>query len=171
MRQTMLGLAAVGALSAGVGCASSVPPSAKAAQVEQMQCPDPSAQQDDLRLLQGTTVLRAEPIYAHVLTGKNDSEDRVGGAKLIIRPPEGVSPERMTRILQCHSARALLGQVDPSQLPGDPYVLPDAWLDIDVKPEAGNFSVTLQSDSVSKNIQVLSQATSYAGAHRPAAIP
>jgi hypothetical protein len=122
-------------------------------------------------MLETTTVLRAEPLYSHIITGKNNAEERVSGAKLLIRPPAGVSAERLTRTLQCHSARVLLGQVDRSQFPDDPYFLPDAWLDIDVKPEAGNYAVTLQADSVSRNLQVLSQASAFAGAHRATATP
>ena len=38
-------------------------------------------------------------------------------------------------------------------------------------PEAGNFAVTLRSDSVSKNLQVLNRATAFAGTHRDTATP
>jgi hypothetical protein len=171
MKNRMSAAALVGTAFTLAACATSARPSARAAQVERIQCSDPTAQRDDVALLQTTTVLQAEPIYSHVISGRNNAEDRVSGAKLLVRPPEGVSAERMTRILQCHSARVLLGQVDRSQFPDDPYVLPDAWVDIDVKPEAGNFAVTLQSDSVSRNLQVLNQATAYAGTHRQGAIP
>jgi hypothetical protein len=152
-------------------CAATVPPSAKAAHVERIQCAGSTAAQDDLRLLQTTTVLKAEPIYSRVITSKSNAEDRVSGAKLVIRPPEGVSAERMTRTLQCHSARALLGQIDGSQLPDDPYFLPDSWLDIDVTPEAGNFAVTLRADTVSKNLHVLAQASAFADSHRASSNP
>jgi hypothetical protein len=172
MTKPMVAVAgAMGAVCVLAACATGVPPSAQAAKVERIQCSDPTAQHDDVRLLRTTTVLKAEPIYSHVISGRNNAEDRVSGAKLLVRPPEGVSAERMTRVLQCHSARVLLGQIDRAQFPDDPYVLPDAWVDIDVKPEAGNFAVTLQSDSISRNLQVLSQATAYAGTHRENAIP
>jgi hypothetical protein len=135
-----------------------------------VQCPGAKTAQGDLRLLETTTVLKAEPIYSLVHTGGNE-EDRVSGAKLLIRPPEGVTADQLTRVLQCHSARVLLGQVDRSQLPDDPYWLPDAWVDIDVTPEAGNFAVTLRADSVAKNIQVLNRATAFAGTHHDTATP
>jgi hypothetical protein len=72
------------------------------------------------------------------MTSNNNSEERVSGAKLIVRPPAGVSAEQMTRVLQCHGARVLLGRVDSSAIPDDPYWLPDAWVHIDVRPENGN---------------------------------
>lgn len=152
------------------GCAANVPPSAKAAQVEQMQCTGSKTSQDDLHLLQASTVLKAEPIYSRVHTNGNE-EDRVSGAKLLIRPQEGVTADRLARVLQCHSARVLLGQVDRSQLPDDPTWLPDAWVDIDVTPEAGNFAVTLRSDTVAKNLQVLNRASAFAETHRNTATP
>jgi hypothetical protein len=159
----LLALAAACALAA---CAEGQPPKVKAATITRTQCADPSAASDDVALLRNTTVLKSEPIYSHVIMGNNNAEDRVCGAKILVRPPEGISAERMTRILQCHSARALLGQIDRSQFPDDPYVLPDRWIDIDVKSEGGNFAVLLSADSVSSNLQVLSQANAYARGRR-----
>jgi hypothetical protein len=163
----MAGVSVTCVLSA---CAMNAPPAARAAEIERMQCASGSASPDDVRLLQATTVLKAEPIYSRIHTNSNE-EDRVSGAKLLIRPPEGVSADRLTRVLQCHSARVLLGQIDRSQLPDDPYWLPDAWLDIEVTPETGNFAVTLRADSVSKNLAVLSRATAFADTHHSVGNP
>jgi hypothetical protein len=165
-----LGFAGVAAASLVAACAVNVPPQAKAARVEQAQCESGQSAQDEVRLLQTTTVLKAEPIYSRLHTNGNE-EERVSGAKLLIRPPEGVSADRLAQVLQCHSARVLLGQVDRSQLADDPYFLPDAWVDIDVRPEAGNFAVTLRADSVSKNLAVLSRAAAFADTHHAAAAP
>jgi hypothetical protein len=160
-------LGVAGALSA---CAMNAPPTAKAAEVERTQCADNGAAQDDIRLLQATTVLKAEPIYSRIHTNTGE-EKRVSGATLLIRPPSGATADRLAAVLQCHSARVLLGQVDRSQFADDPYWLPDAWLDINVTPEAGNFAVTLQADSVAKNIEVLSRATAFADTHHAVANP
>jgi hypothetical protein len=146
-------------------CAAKVAPAAKAASVEQLQC-DHRPSGEEMSVLQSTTVLGASPLYSHVITGKNDSEERVTGAKLLVRPPEGVSPELLTRIIQCHSARALLGQVDTSHFSDDPYWLPDAWLDIEVKPDNGNYAVVLQAESVPDGLKVLHRATAFAETHR-----
>jgi hypothetical protein len=87
------------------------------------------------------------------------------GAELVIRPVEGMTAERLTRTLQCHSARVLLGQVDRSQLSDDPCVLPDEWLDIHVVAENGNVAVSVEADSVTKNLQVFNGATAYVDSH------
>jgi hypothetical protein len=163
--------------TAGLGCAiaacggSYTSPATKAASVEQIQCRRGALPGEDVRVLQTTTVLSAMPLYSHVITGKNDSEDRVTGARLMVRPPEGVSAERMTRILQCHSAQVLLGQVDTSRLADDPYYLPNAWLDIDVKPESGNFEVVLRAQSIPDGLAVFHKATAFAESHRTTAEP
>jgi hypothetical protein len=103
------------------------------------------------------------------MTSNNSSEERVCGAKLIVRPPAGVSAEAMTRALQCHSARVVLGAAAAVQ--DDPTLLPDGWVDIDVKPEEGNFAITLSADTVRENLQVLGRATRYAGEHQLATQP
>jgi hypothetical protein len=145
-------------------CAAGMPPAAKATEVEQAQCSN-GGPQDDMRLLQSVKVLKAEPIYARVLT-KTGEEERVNGATLVIRAPEGVPADKLAQLLQCHSAAVLLGQIDRSKFYDDPTWLPDAWLEIDVKPQAGNFAVTLSANTVARNLQVLQRATAFADTHR-----
>lgn len=143
-----------------VGCMSaSVPPATQAARVEQQQCSGTIAQADE-QILKNTTVLNVSPIYGHVHTSYNDYEARVNGATLVIEPPPGVTPEQMARILQCHCARTLLGQIDQAQVQNDPYSLPNKWLDIDVKPEAGKYTVSVNADSVQNGLDVLARAKS-----------
>lgn len=165
MKDVLLVVAAAGVACSFTACAGKVAPADKAASVEQLQC-DGRAPGDDLQMLQNTAVLRASPLYSHVISGKNSTEDRVTGARLLVRPPEDVSPERMTRILQCHSARALLGQVDTSRFADDPYWLPDAWLDIQVTPDNGNYEVVVRADSIPDGLQVLRRATAFAESQR-----
>lgn len=145
-------------------CASSPAPSVRAAEVERVQC-DTGTPEQDAELLRGVTVLRVRPLYSHILTGNNNSEERVNGAQLLVRPPVGMSAEALTRILQCHSARVVLGRASPTAVPNDPYWLAEGWLDIDVRPEQGNFEVTLSADSVSNGIRVLGRANRYADDH------
>jgi hypothetical protein len=145
-------------------CAAKMPPAARATQMEQAQCSN-GATQEDVRVLESTRVLKAEPIYAYMHTNDND-EERVNGATLVVRAPEGVSADKLAQLLQCHSAAVLLGQVDSSKFSDDPTWLPNAWLDIDVKPQAGNFAVTLNANTVAGNLQVLHRATAFADAHR-----
>jgi hypothetical protein len=149
-------------------CASAAPPATRAASVEQVQCDSSATAQD--ALVRSTKVLSVQPLYSHIMTS-NTSEERVDGAKLIVRPPSGVSAEQMTRILQCHSARVLLGQVNRDAVRNDPYWLADTWVNIQVKPENGNFAVTVSTDTVREGLEVLGHANQYADDHLVAAAP
>jgi hypothetical protein len=115
-------------------------------------------------------VFSVEPLYSHIMTASG-SEERVDGVKLLVRPPPGVSADQMTRILQCHSARVLLGQVNPDAVRSDPYWLPDSWVNIQVTPENGNFAVTVSADTVRDNLKVFGRANRYADDHMLATDP
>jgi len=158
---------AVALFASAVGCSSTPRPAAVAAGVERVQCDRASASQDEL--VRSMRVLSVEPLYTHVMTG-NTAEDRVNGAKLVVRPPEGVSAEQMTRVLQCHSARVLLGQI-ASKIPNDPYALPDQWVHIAVRPQDGNFAVILSADTVRENLELYGRANHYADEHMLATDP
>jgi hypothetical protein len=164
MLKTIFALTPIAA-SLVCACATAVPPSAKAAEVERIQCDSGPTGADDIHLLQSAAVIRSEPLYSHVITGNNGFEERVDGAKLIIRPPAGVSAERMTRIIQCHSARALLGQADRANFVDDPFWLPDTWVTVEVTPENGNYAVTLEANDVPTNIRLAARARAFADAH------
>jgi hypothetical protein len=161
-------LAAHFAVTAGLlacGCASTAPAAATAATVERAQCASSLAEQGDLRSLAAIELLRVEPLYAHVMTGNNNSEERVSGAKLIVRLPDTLSPQRLTRVLQCHSAQSLLGRLDSSPAVPDPFWLPGSWLDIDVKPDGGDFAILVEADTLSKNLALLARANAFAGSN------
>jgi len=158
-------MAASAASSLLLGCASTPPPAVKAAEVEQMQCDQSTSPEEDAKILATTQVIKSEPLYSNVPTDYGDNAHRVNGAKLLVRPPEGVSAERMTRVLQCHSARQLLGQSDRPELANDPYWLPGSWLEIRVTPEDGNYAVTLEANTIDKSLKVYARAVAYADAH------
>jgi hypothetical protein len=140
-------------------------PTAKATEVEQAQSCSNGAAQDDLRLLQTAQVLRAEPLYSEIHSNTTDQQV-VTGARLVVSASEGVSADRLSHMLQCHSAAVLLGQLDRSKFAEDPTWLPDAWLDIDVKPLGANLAVTLRANTVARNLEVLQRATAFVDAHR-----
>ena len=150
-------------------CAGTPPPAVTAARVERLQC---DAVSDETRLAQlfnNGTILGAEPRYSPVSPTKDNAGGGMRGAKILMRPPEGMSAEQMTRILQCHSARAVLGQLDEQQVSKDPFSLPNAWVSINVKPEDGNFAVTMETDRVADNLRLAALAASFAQAHGVAA--
>jgi hypothetical protein len=148
-----------------LACETRVPLATAAASAEQEQCDARVTSPAATQLLQANAVLYIKPLYHHIIVNPNNAEERPSGVKLVLRPPTGVTAEELTRILQCHSARVLLGKVDPAEIPDDPYWLADRWLDIQVAPENGNFAVTVSADSVHDNMEVIGRATRYAHEH------
>jgi hypothetical protein len=167
MKNPAIAVTALGMACIACACVSeSQTPAARAASAERLRCSDPRVSQNELRVLSATTVIEAEPIYFHLSASQGSGEKRVSGAKLLVRQPDGVSSDEMTQMLLCHSAKALLGQVDMGAFPNDPYFLPDAWVDIDVKPENGFLAVRISADKVWQNLEVLHRATAFADVHR-----
>jgi hypothetical protein len=147
------------------GCVpSNIAPATQAAQLEGQQCLGSAAPQNEARVLNDMTVLKVSPLYGHVHTSPNTYEARVNGATIYVQPPQGVPPEQMAQILQCHSVRELLGQIDQTQALNDPFWLPNSWLDIDVKPELGNYAISISASSVHNGLEVLARANSYGAA-------
>ncbi len=152
---------------AATACTSGPLPAVRAAGVERLQCNASGASQDEL--VRSLKVLHVEPLYAHIMTGGVNAEERVSGAKMIVSPPKGVSAEELVRALQCHGARTLLGQIEGA--PNEPYSLPDRWVSITMKAEEGNFTITLSSDTVHDNLQVYDRAYRYVDEHPLASDP
>ncbi len=159
---------AVCVVSLASACASAPPPVERATSVAQLQCDSMARSQD--QLIRSTRVLSVQPLYSHIMTA-DSSDERVDGTKLLVRPPPGVSAEQMTRILQCHGARVLLGQVNRDTVASDPYWLPNRWVNIQVTSENGNFAITVSAESLRDNLKVFGRANRYADDHALAAEP
>jgi hypothetical protein len=63
----------------------------------------------------------------------------------------------------------VLGHVN--SVANDPYWLPDTWVNIDVKPEQGNYAVILSASTVRDNLQVYGRVNHYADEHMVATDP
>src|SRR5580692_364851 len=104
-------LAIVAAVVSGaVSSCAGVTPATRAAQVERLQCESSQYAADDAALMQATAVLTVVPMYSQVHRATTGTESRVSGVRLLIRPPEPFGADRTLRILQCHSARGVLGR-------------------------------------------------------------
>jgi len=124
-----------------------------------MQC-EPGVTTNAESLVRTTKVLTVEPLYSHVQTS-NTFEARISGARVLVRPPSGVTAEDMTRMLQCQGARLLLGRVQEDAAADYPYWLPDRWVNVQVTLEDGNFAVIVRADSVTDNLRILARISRY----------
>jgi hypothetical protein len=136
----------------------------KAIRTEKLQCEAKNVGAD-LEIIASAPVLEVAGQYSSHTSGVS----QVFATRVTIRPPDGVSVDRMTRVLQCHSARRLLARGD-APLANDPYFLPDVWLSISVREEQGNFVAVIAADSVADNLRVFQRAKAFAAA-QSAALP
>jgi hypothetical protein len=104
-------------------------------------------------------VERVDPAYSYVASG-NDRRPNLRGAAIHVRPLPGLSPESMTRSLECHQASITLGGA-PTRA-DDPYVLPGRWLDLDVSSEGDGFVAYARINSIPDAREVLDRARRFA---------
>jgi hypothetical protein len=143
-----------------LGCEPAVSLPARAAAVERDACglSGASGLETARRVVAGTATLSAESsCHVDYCSGAG----QIFGARLAVRPPEGVTAAELAQALRCHGAQALLQAGE--RLENDPFFLPDSWVDIDVAPrERGIFVVTLTGETVTDNIRVLRRAKAFA---------
>lgn len=111
--------------------------------------------------LASSLVETVEPAYSTVPSG-NDRAIRLRGARLHLRPALNVSAEALQRTLECHQARVTLG--DSPAIADDPYVLPGAWLDIDVNSGGDGLVAAVLVDQFDDARRVLDRARTFATA-------
>jgi hypothetical protein len=102
---------------------------------------------------------RVDPAYSYVASG-SDRRANLSGAAVHVRPLPGLSPETMTRSLECHQASIILGSAPASE--DDPYVLPGRWLDLDVSSEGDGFVAYARINSIPDAREVLDRARRFA---------
>jgi hypothetical protein len=111
------------------------------------------------QLLSPSLVDAVEPAYTQ--SGPGDREQRLRGSRIHLRPIVGLSRESITRSLECHESRVVLGTTPA--LPNDPYALPGRWLDIDVDSDKDGFVVQMGSDDLPTARDALSRARRFSG--------
>jgi hypothetical protein len=137
-------------------------PIARATETESLQCEPKSAR--GIETVEQLSVLSVSPLWVHIHSSTMGDEVRVTGAKLLVRPPEGVDVERLLRSLQCHAARIVLGREGPAD-PHDPFWLAGTWLEIGVETERGNYAVSIAADTIDQGLRVLTEAKAFARGH------
>lgn len=143
-------------------CAGTASRNTSTAAVAQNPCRDADVWRDDLRILEPRSVVEIEPHYTR---NTCDGTTQVIGTQVVLRPPSDSSSAALSRMLRCGASRVLVGMHNPASPSPTSLWLPDGWLDIEVKPEGGNFLVTLSAESVPKNIQLFHRTTDFLGAH------
>jgi len=154
------------ALAVGLSSCATTDSPARALQFESGHCDAGTTAAQESRVLDGSAVLRVDPLYSYIHSVRTGTETRVSGVKLLVAPPQGMSASEMLRVLQCHAVRAALGRFDPSSLTDDPFALAGAWVGVGMSYEGVSLAVTVEASTVSGNLELLDRAHAYAAAHQ-----
>jgi hypothetical protein len=167
MKKIVMVWAVLGTCWAESACVYELTPVERAVHFARSHCTDPNGSRDEARIVRETSIVAVEPITFVSWSTRQTGGRALGGTKLVVNAPAGVSADELARVLQCHTAKALLGEIDPAVLADDPFYLAGGWIDSEVTSEEGFFVVKLRSDAIWRNLIVLRRATAFAGAHRP----
>lgn len=138
------------------GCQlSRTDPHAQAAAV-QAKCANEAT--TDARVVDPHNVDRVEPLYAIVSSTPNGMESRLIGAKLHIRQIDGLTTEAVSNALWCHAAQDTLSSPQNNTCP---FAIPNAWVDIQVHPDATGYEVAVRGQDFNEAEQILSRAKAY----------
>jgi hypothetical protein len=155
MRST-IGMAFFCSLAA---CSLSRPQPTEVAARVQPRCVDvsPSAAS---KVAAPSNVTSVRPLYSVLDSAPNGPESRLVGAKLELRPIDGVTPEAVGLALQCHEARETT--LDPPVSDSCPYAIRGMWVDIDVTSNGAGYEVALRGQDHDEAHLILQRATAFA---------
>jgi hypothetical protein len=165
---TAIGLTAmVVALAAGCETAAKSPAD-QAAFMERTRCGPDVDENAIAPILDGKAVLDVAPMYSTFEANKSGEQSQLRGARLNVSALPGITAEWLDRALECHGAKLALGHA--VALPDDPFWLPGATVDIDVRSAKDGFAVGIAGYSASDAHRILERAEAFAkekGAARP----
>jgi hypothetical protein len=115
-------------------------------------------------MLSPNAIDSVEVAYSYVQSGPVSREARFRGAHIHVKPLPGFSREALTRGIECHEARVLLGEIGPRV--DDPYAVAEHWLDIDVDSEGDGFAVLVRTDEMETARLVYQRAQRFAASPR-----
>jgi hypothetical protein len=128
------------------------------AMVERTRC----GGQDDERSLapvfHGEAVQNVDALYRSDASPGARSEVR--GVSITVRALPGMTAESLDRALQCHSAKATLG--DSRAAWDDPFFLPGSFVGIDVRAAGYGFEVEVAGSSSDEGYAILTRAQAFA---------
>lgn len=161
-----LGACAIVAPACGPSTAGARSPADQAAFMERTRCGADDDEKTIAPVLTGSAVVSVQPLYAAAGGSKSGPQSELRGATVTVSALPGVTAEWLDRALECHGAKAMLGRV---QAGNDPFWLPDATLDVDVRSAKDGFEIAIGAFSPEDARRILDRANAFAGSKAPAA--
>jgi len=110
-------------------------------------------------VLTGGGVQGVQPLYSETENVKSGMQRELRGATIAVAALPGVTPEWLDRVLECYSARATLGHT--AAVTNDPFWLPGAMVDIEVRAAKDGFAIDVIGFSPADAQQILSRAEAF----------
>lgn len=129
------------------------------AQVERTRCGGHDDEKSLAPVFRGEAVQNIEALYRRD-DGSPAARSAVRGAAITVRALPGMTEESLGRALQCHSARATLG--DSRGAWDDPFFLPGSFVGIDVHAAGYGFEVEVAGASSDEGYAILTRAQAFA---------
>jgi hypothetical protein len=114
-------------------------------------------------VLSPAIVESVQAAYTHMNAGAG-GDLRLRGANLHLRPTVDMPVGVLQRFLECHEAAVVLGNA--MEVPQDPYVLPGAWLDINVSATSEGLMAAVLTDRPDDARRIVERAHNFAPSAR-----
>jgi hypothetical protein len=148
-----------------LGCdASSAPaksPADQAAELVRTRCAANADEAALAQVLDGSAIESVEPLYNSVVGYKSGQFTELAGTAIKVRAVQGVTAEWLTRALECHSAKRVLGTIASTVAPNDPFWLPGRTVDIDATSAHDGFRVEVRAAGPVEGREVLDRAKAF----------
>jgi hypothetical protein len=163
------GLAIVAAMTlSGLATAACGQPSPQGARspadyavfMERTRCAPDDDDKTVASVLSGSAVYAVQPLYSQSGAGKSGPQLELRGATVSVAALPGVSAEWLDRALECYGAKATLGHTQTAS--DDPFWLPNAFIDIDVRQAKDGFDIGLTGFSPDDARRILARAKAFA---------
>jgi hypothetical protein len=157
------GIASLSLILLASSCAAFMPalrdPAEEALKKEHATCPAIARYPDGL--FDGRRVRGVEPLYSTQRSGRSGYETHLIGARLLIERPDGMTPEDIEALLNCHNARSELKRSDEPRIAGDPFWIAERFIEIRVRTEQGLSTVEIEGNNFETSKEIFQRAQDF----------
>jgi hypothetical protein len=153
-------------LASSVGCdMPSGPvkgPADEAAEFVRTRCASNADETAIAAVLDGSAIESVEPLYNNGLGGARVGHwSMLSGTVVTVRALPGITGEWLTRALECHSVRRVVGSIPESSMPNDPFWLPGRMVEIDAQSAHDSFRVEVRAAHPAEAQELLNRARAF----------
>jgi hypothetical protein len=154
-------LGVVSSLGCDASPAPAKTPADQAAELVRTRCVANADEAALAPVFDGSAIEGVAPLYNSVVGYKSGQFTELTGTAIKVRALPGVTAEWLTRALECHSAKRVLGTIASTVAPSDPFWLPGRMVDIDAASAHDGFRVEVRAAGPVEGHEVLDRAKAF----------